>query len=853
MQLPTEESLTASGVESAKDPDPLNFEGQPNTAVDQDHPYFQFFRRKNWFAFPWQQDVLAAYNAGHSGLLNAPTGSGKTYGLFIPILSDWLDRNGGQPANKNTGLVALWITPVRALGGDISRAMAHASDIMDANWSIALRTGDTSAKDRAAQKRNTPQVIVTTPESLHLMLATKGYADLFRTLEVIVFDEWHELLGSKRGVQSELALSRLRALNPKLRTWAISATIGNLEQGLEVLMGSRAGHEQVSILKADIDKKIVIESILPDEVEEFPWGGHLGTKLVEKVVPILQGSGSTLVFTNTRAQCEIWYQKLLEADPMLAGVIALHHGSLSADIRQWVEAALHAGKLKAVVCTSSLDLGVDFKAVETIVQIGGPKGVARFLQRAGRSGHQPGALSRIYFLPAHSLELMEAAALRTAIAEGKVEDKVPIVRAFDVLAQYLVTLGVSDGFDPELLLIEIRSTHAYASITDQEWTQVMHFVSFGGQSLQAYGEFARLVKDETGSMYRVTNRRIAMRHRISMGTITSDAMITVKFVTGGFIGSVEEYFISRLNPGDVFMFGGRALEFVRMHDMKATVRLAAKNKKAQTPSWQGGRMPLSSQLSHMIRRKLTLAMDPDALGPEDMELQVLQPLFRMQAELSVLPREDEFLIEEIVTRDGYHLFFYTFEGRLVNEGMANLIAHRIGRTRSITFSISMTDYGFELLSDTPLHAADLLEEDLLTTNKLVADIMAGVNVAELSQRKFRDIARIAGLTFEGFPGKTLKTRQLQASSRIFFKVFTEYEPDNLLLKQAYEEVLYDQLEENRLRAALNRIAGQKIIIMKPQRFTPFCFPIMVEMIRGKLTTETIEDRVAKMLKQAVAP
>lgn len=829
---------------------PAKIDKPQSSPIGNQHPYFKFFERKGWQAFDWQQDVWQAYATGHNGLLNAPTGSGKTYALFIPIIAEWMAVHGR--ANAETGLVAIWLTPVRALAGDIVRAMQHASDILDAGWQIALRTGDTSTTERTKQKKNVPQVMVTTPESLHLLLASKGYPDFFAGLEIIVADEWHELLGSKRGVQVELALSRLRAICPKLRTWAISATIGNLEEGLEVIMGARAATDPVKVIKANLDKQIVVESILPDEVEKYPWGGHLGTKLVEKVLPILQASKSTLVFTNTRSQCEIWYKELLAAEPMLAGTMALHHGSLSAEIRQWVEQALHEGKLKAVVCTSSLDLGVDFKPVETIIQIGGPKGVARFLQRAGRSGHQPGALSRIYFLPAQSLELIEATALREAIKLGQVEAKTPVVRAFDVLAQYLVTLGVGEGFDPAVILQEVRQTFAYADITDNEWFKVMHFVTSGGDSLQAYGELARLQKVEGSNLYKVQSRMMAMRHRMSIGTITADVVVNIKFQTGGFIGSVEEYFVSRLNPGDVFMFGGKVLELVRFQDMTATVKLAPKNKKAQIPSWQGGRMPLSSQLSQMIRKKLTQAMTATSFSKDDLELEVLKPLFDFQSSLSVLPQADEFLIEELSSRDGHHLFFYTFEGRLVNEGMANLLAHRIGQRQPITFSISMTDYGFELLSDTYISAESIFEEDLLTTDRLVDDIMAGVNVTELSQRKFRDIARIAGLTFEGMPGKKLKTRQLQASSRIFFKVFTEYEPDNLLLKQAYEEVLYDQLEENRLRAALNRIKNQKIVIQKPEQYTPLCFPIMVERIRGKLTTETIEDRVAKMLKQLTA-
>lgn len=803
--------------------------------------YHDWFKAKGWSPFGWQVEAFNKYFDLKGGLLNAPTGSGKTLAMFLPAFCEQLAKANGT---KVQGLKILWISPVRALTKDVARALQEACDVLAPEFQVVQRTGDTEVAEKQKQRKNQSPCLVTTPESLHLILCLKDSSKWLSGIEAVIIDEWHELMGSKRGVQTELVLSKIRALNPEVKVWGVSATIGNLEEANLVIQGNRNAPEYLALVKADIDKCIEVESILPDAADKFPWAGHLGTHLLPKVLPILAQSNTTLIFTNTRAQCEIWYQKILEADPSLAGAIALHHSSLSAETRAWVEGALHRGSLKAVVCTSSLDLGVDFKSVETIIQVGGPKGVARFLQRAGRSGHSPGMLSKIYFLPAHSLELLEAASLRDAIKHGEVEEKWPVMNALDVLVQYLVTLAVGDGFQPNELKKEVLSCYTYQYLSEEEWNEALRFVTYGGDSLQAYGEYAKVQIEE--GLAKVKKRGIALRHRLSIGTITSSALVSLNFMTGGYIGSVEEYFISKLKPGDVFTFAGRTLEFVTMKDMKALVRVSKKQKNIQVPHWAGGRMPLSSQLSKLIRQKLTAASFGDVSSPE---LATIQPILEVQRQVSVVPKEEEFLVEQVATKEGFHLFFYTFEGRLVNEGLAALLAFRVSRTRPITFSLAMTDYGFELLSDQLITAEEIFEEDLLTENDLVVDLLQGVNGTEMAQRKFRDICRIAGLTFDGFPGAKLKTRQLQASSRIFFKVFTEYEPDHFLLKQAYNEVLQDQLEEARMRAALKRIKNQKIIIKKPDNPTPFCFPIMVERIRSKVTSETLEDRVQKMIKE----
>ncbi len=802
-----------------------------------------WFTERGWSPFPFQVEAWKAYQSGDGGLVNAPTGSGKTYSLMVPIVLEFLETYPDRKHRKGAGLYAIWITPIRALSKEIELSARRLIEGLGIDMTVGIRSGDTTVKERMRQKTRPPNLLITTPESLHLLLAQKSYGEFFKNLRAVVADEWHELMGSKRGVQVELALSRLKTIAAGLKVWGISATIGNMEQALEALLGSYYAAGKFSVIRADIEKKVEIVSVLPDSLDRMPWAGHLGIHLIEKVIDIVRQSTSTLIFTNTRSFAEIWYQRMLDLAPELSGLIAMHHGSISHDLRAWVEDQLHEGKLKAVVCTSSLDLGVDFRPVETVIQVGGPKGVARFLQRAGRSGHQPGAVSRIYFVPTHSLELMEAAGLREAIRQRIVEDRVPYIRSFDVLIQYLLTLAVSDGFDADEIYHEITGTFSYASVSRDEWIWILNFLTTGGDSLRAYDEYRKVVI--RGGLYKIENRALAMRHRLSIGTIVGDTSLHVRFVSGKYLGTIEEGFISRLNPGDVFWFAGRSLELVRIKEMEVHVR-KSNRAKGLVPSWQGGRMPLSSQMSAMIRLKI----DEVVRGKtHDVEMTFLAPLFALQKHRSHLPAANEFLIEYLESTEGYHAIFYPFEGRFVHEGMAALVAHRIAQIQPITFSIAMNDYGFELLSDQPIPIEEAVETNVLGGDNLMSDIQASINSTEMARRKFRDIAAISGLVFKGYPGKPVKDRHLQSSSQLFFDVFHDYEAHNLLLRQSYEEVMDFQLEEARLRRALERINHQKIIITYPDKPTPFAFPIIVDRLREKLTTEKLEDRIRKMALQ----
>jgi len=430
--------------------------------------------------------------------------------------------------------------------------------------------------------------------------------------------------------------------------------------------------------------------------------------------------------------------------------------------------------------------------------------------------------------------------LREAVELEMVESRIPYLRSFDVLIQYMVSLALSDGFNEEELFEEIKTTFCYQSITRDEWLWCLDFIVTGGNSLGGYDEFHKVVIED--GLYKVTSRKVALRHRLSIGTIVSDSMMKVKFVSGGFIGNIVESFITRMSPGDTFWFAGRSLELVRIKGTTAEVRKSNKER-GPIPSYNGGRMPLSSQVSEMLRKKLNEAESGISNDPE---ILFMKPLIDRQKSESILPRSDQFLIETFESKDGHHATFFPFEGRFVHEGMAALIAYRISLLQPITFSIAMNDYGFELLSDQPIPIQDAIDTNIFSTDHLLDDIYASINSIEMGRRKFRDIAQIAGLVFNGYPGKPKKQSHLQANSQLFFDVFNDYDPSNLLLRQSFDEVTDFQLEEQRLREALTRINHQEIIVTHPTKYSPLSFPIIVDRTRETVTSEKLSDRIKKM-------
>ncbi|MFM8695526.1 MAG: ligase-associated DNA damage response DEXH box helicase [Betaproteobacteria bacterium] len=818
-----------------------------------------WMHERGWQPHGFQQEVWAHIAQGRSGLLHATTGSGKTYAVHLGLLQRAQALAPG-PAGATR---ILWITPMRALAQDTLLALREPLSALQPAWQAQVRTGDTPAAERARQDRRAPELLVTTPESLSLMLTREDAPQRWAHLQAVVVDEWHELIGSKRGVQLQLALARLASWQPGLLVWGLSATLGNLSEALQTLVRpvqTAADPAPAALVQGRVDKSLVIDTLLPDQPGRFSWGGHLGSQMLQPVVQEIESCGTCLVFTNTRSQAEIWYQMLLQARPDWAGLVALHHGSLDTEVRTWVEQGLKQGRLKAVVATSSLDLGVDFLPVERVLQVGSAKGVARLLQRAGRSGHAPGRPSRITLIPTNTLELVEAVAARRAAQAGRVESRSSPDAPMDVLVQHLVTVALGGGFEPQALYQEVRRTQAYAGLSLESFEWALAFVERGGSSLSAYPEYHRVQRVDGRCV--VQDRRLAQRHRQQVGTIVSDAGLQVKWVSGGTLGTIEEGFVARLSPGDCFVFAGRVLEYVRTRDMTAYVRRASKPK-GVVSTWAGSKMPLSTELADATLAVLGevqagSAVSAEGLQTHEPELQAAWPMLRTQQELSALPVQGRLLAEVLHTREGEHLFLYPFAGRLVHTGLAQLLAWRLAQQQpqGLSLSLSVNDLGLEILSPTKLHLpadAHDLQAMLLPAgceDSLVDDILNSLKAGHLPQRRFREIARVAGLVHGGLPGARKTTRQIQASSSLFYEVFRQYDRGNELLLQAEREVLNQELDVQRLRQALVRMRQWPWQLVALKSPSPFCLPLLVERLREQLSTEQLTARIERWIQQS---
>ncbi|MDB5753411.1 MAG: lhr [Ramlibacter sp.] len=804
-------------------------------------PALAWMAARGWQAFAFQQEVWQAVAEGRSGMLHATTGSGKTYAVWLGMLDALLARH--PPVRAAEPLRVVWLTPMRALASDTAKALAEPLRDLAPTWTIGLRTGDTPSAERARQDRRLPTVLVTTPESLTLMLTREAMQDELAGVAYVVVDEWHELIGSKRGVQAQLALARLRQLHPRLVSWGLSATLGNLDEAMAVLCGQDP-QPPPRLVRGKIDKTLLIDTLIPPDPGKYSWAGHLGARMQMPVVQEIERSGTTLVFTNVRSQAEVWYQLLLQARPEWAGHIALHHGSLDRATREWVEQGLKEGSLRAVVATSSLDLGVDFLPVERVLQIGSAKGVARMMQRAGRSGHAPGRASRVTLVPTNTMEIIEAAAARWAARGGRVEQRTPPDKPLDVLVQHIVTVALGGGFQADALYAEVASAWSYRMLTRAEFDWALAFCERGGESLGAYPEYHRIVRGEDG-IYRVKDAGVARRHRLGVGTIVSDASMQVKYLTGGVLGTMEEGFIARLRKGDCFYFAGRLLEFIRVKDMAAYVRKATRNT-GTVPTWMGSKMALSTELSDAVLVMMQAAAQGEFVEPE---LEAARPMLLTQQRLSKIPTPRTLLVEAFQSREGQHLYIYPFAGRNVHLGLASLLAWRLARDRPNTFSISINDYGLELVSAAPFELEPVTSGALFGAADLLHDVLASLNSTELAQRRFREIARVAGLISTGYPGQPKSTRQLQASSALFFEVFRKYDAGNLLLNQAEREVLSQELEIARLGTTLERMRDKQLDFVQLRHPSPMSVPLMVERFREKLSTEKLSQRLDRILRE----
>lgn len=820
-----------------------------------------WFRAQGWSVWEFQERAWRAYEAGCDGLVQVPTGAGKTYAAFLGPLMEMMPETGTD-AGDAAGLHTLYITSLRAVSRDIELALKRPIEGMGLRIRVETRTGDTTSAVRARQRERLPRVLITTPESLCLLLTRENAKELFAGLRCVIVDEWHDLLVSKRGSATELALARLRSWCPSLRTWAMSATIPNAEEALDVLVGdARATNRSAIVVRADVARPVHIRAVIPSDMSRLPWAGHMGLNMLPDVLAELNPEVPTLVFTNTRSQAERWFHAIGYARPQWQGVMALHHGSIDRDERERVEAGLKSGEVRIVVATSSLDLGVDFSPLERVLQIGSPKGIARIVQRAGRANHRMGGESVVDCVPTHAMELLEVEAAREAFAAGDLEARAAAHCPLDVLAQHIVTCALGGGFRADELFAEVRTAHSFRMLSRIEFDWALELVTEGGV-LRGYPQFRRVVKGEDG-VYRVSDSRAAQLHRLNLGTITGAESLEICYASGKRLGHIDEGFVAHLRPGQKFVFAGKVLAFVGIRDLTVICR-PAPGSTTNTPLWAGTRLPITESLGAGLRRALERAADVQrrrrcgkSINDASQELLAAGELISVQERASRVPAADELLIESTHTREGWHLFLFPFEGRLVHAGLASLLALRLSRRKSGTFSIAVNDYGLELLSAAPYPFDELLTPEtllsLLTTEGLAEDVAQSVNMTQLARLAFRDIARVAGLVMPNYPGARKTGRQLQASSGLIFDVLNEFDPPpgNLLLEQARREVLEKHFERSRMVRALERLAHAKPLVVRTARLTPLSFPLVVERVATKVSSQSVLERLEAMRKEWV--
>lgn len=792
----------------------------------------KWFSSKGWQPREFQHEAWKAYLRGNNGLIHVSTGFGKTYAGVMGALAEMTLEN-----ESAAGIHILYISPLRALSADIIKSIQLPLQEMNLPFTVEGRTGDTTANQRAKQKKNPPSILVTTPESFNLLLASEEYRTALKKCRLIVVDEWHELMGSKRGVQVQLCLSHLKKIAPKLRVWGLSATVGNPGVAGEVLNG---GKENFVFITEKVSKEIEIQCLLPDEIDSFPWSGHLGLAMLEKVINHVDIKQSCLLFTNVRSQSERWYNEILLRRPEWEPLMAIHHSSIERERREEVENKIKSGELKLVICTSSLDLGVDFPMVERVYQVGSPKSISRFIQRAGRSGHTPTGVPRIYFVPTHALELFEYMATELAIERGLKEEIIPPELSFDVLAQHMVTLAANEGLIPDVAFEEVRTTYAYRNLERYQFDNLLLFLTQGGKSLTAYPFYHKL-KEHNGR-YLVHDKRMIQQHLMNVGTITSDPSIRVKFMRGGSLGSVEESFVSKMKKGDKFVFSGKVLEYVMIKDLTLMVKLALPNS-APVPIWWGSRLPLSSLLTSHLKEIFELIEQGRYQHPL---VEFLSPITEVQKALSRLPGRNYLLMEETMTREGKHLFIFPFEGRLVHEALAALLSVRMSSRSKVTFSFSVSEYGLEILAPADYQFKVDEMKEFLSLDNLTNDIQRSLNMTQLAKKQFRDIAQVSGLIQQNRAGEKRTMKNLQMSSSLLFEVFQNFEPEQPLYNQSFDEVRFFQFQESRLLSVLRKLQDMPFEYYKTMRPSPLAFPLIIERIGSLVSSETLQERLHRM-------
>jgi ATP-dependent Lhr-like helicase len=749
-------------------------------------------------------DMLAAAEAGESALLIAPTGGGKTLAGFLPSLIQ-LHRN------PRPGLHTLYVSPLKALAVDIARNLTIPAEEMGLDLRIETRTGDTPANRRARQRQDPPQILLTTPESLTLLLSLPDAGEIFGGLACMVIDEIHALAGTKRGDQLALCLARLSTLAPDMRRVGLSATVAH-PRALAAWCARDADPDGVRLVRAAGGAAADITTLLP--AGRLPWGGHMGLSTMPEVYERLRQAGVSIVFTNTRAQSEMCFQALwrLNEDNL---PIALHHGSLTVEQRRKVEAAMAAGKLRAVVATASLDLGIDWGAVDQVIQVGAPKGVARLLQRVGRANHRMDEPSRAALVPANRFEVIECRAAIEAVAEGEVDGDPPRPGGLDVLAQHILAMACHAPFFPDDLYAEVKGAAAYATLSRRDFDDTLRFVEDGGYALSGYERFRRLFRDYEGRVH-VRGPQVARQLRMNLGTIVETPLMKVRMRGGPILGEVEEWFVSTLEPGDNFIFAGQVLRYERLDPMAVIVSRGGEGE-PRVPAYAGSKLPLSTSLALRVREILSNPQHWNALPKP------VREWLAMQQHRSELPPLEGLLIEVFPRGNRWFLVAYCFEGRLAHQTLGMLVTRRMERMGLGPLGFLGTDYVMAVWSAfEPTDVEHLFEEDLLGE-----ELEEWIAESSMLRRTFRNIATIAGLLEKNHPGQEKSGRQMSMSADLIYDVLRKHEPDHILLRATRAEAAFGLTDVARIGTLLARANG-RIRVRRLDRVSPLAVPALIE-------------------------
>ena len=825
-------------------------------------PFAGWFKAHGWTPRAHQLELLAKARAGRSVLLIAPTGAGKTLAGFLPTLVELTERvqapvrlsSTGRGISREGGLHTLYISPLKALAVDIARNLERPVAEMGLAVRLETRTGDTPVSKRQRQRRDPPDILLTTPEQLALLLASADAPFLFGSLRRVVLDELHSLVTSKRGDLLSLGLARLFRIAPELSTVGLSATVAEPDDLARYLVPQQPG----STARADL--VITAGGAAPaltmlDTAEHLPWSGHSARHALAEMYALIKRHGTVLVFVNTRSQAEFLFQEFWRInDDNLA--IALHHGSLDVAQRRRVEEAMTAGRLRAVVCTSSLDLGIDWGDVDLVINVGAPKGASRILQRIGRANHRMDEPSKGILVPANRFEVLECTAAIDAVADHA-QDTPPLrTGALDVLAQHVLGCAVGEPFLADALYDEVRAAAPYSQLTRADFGAVVDFVATGGYALKAYERFAKIRQDKDGR-WRIAHPRVAQRYRMNVGTIVEADMLKVRLMRsrgsmkiargGRLLGQVEEYFVETMTPGDTFVFAGEILKYEALVEDEVYVsRTAATDPKV--PAYEGGKFPLSTYLAARVR---DLLAHPQAW--RGLPAQVREWL-EIQEWRSLLPGKQDLLVETFPRAAKYYFVCYPFEGRLAHMTLGMLLTRRLERMRMRPLGFVANEYALAVwgLGDMALHIrrgelslAALFDEDMLGD-----DLEAWLAESAMMKRTFRTCAIIAGLIERRFPGEEKSRRQLTISTDLVYDVLRKHQPDHMLLRAAREDAATGLLDIRRLGEMLSRVRG-RIVHKALDRVSPLAVPVMLEIGRETVYGEAADTLLAEAADELV--